>query len=271
MNISESPYASNLIGFVLDNIVLIDHAPDDIGAAVEAHQHELIEPAVTLFAVQRVYGDNVREQTMKGYGQLVDAHLLTTGVLAAALLRVNGKITPNTDTSEERNALFASFVIGICACESAIAEGRYIQAGALLRQEMETLAQLKAVSNGTRKKNSSPSVRVLENSISRLYGSLSAAAHLSKHHIIRAVTEWDVSGENLPGSTSGTRYFPVFDKGLARRLFGLHLVLTLRIIEELSIDFHEKHGDDGFTEREAEALNLALQLMTAEEILKPDD
>jgi hypothetical protein len=85
-----------------------------------------------LFALQRVFGDKVREQTMKAYGRLVDAHLLTTGVLAAALLRVNGKITPITPTSEERNALFASFVIGIEACESAIAEGRYLQALALL-------------------------------------------------------------------------------------------------------------------------------------------
>ena len=177
---------------------------NDIESTVDAHKRELIEPAAVLFAVQRVYGDKVREQTMKAYSRLVDVHLLTMGVLAAALLRVNGKITPITATSERRNALFASFVIGIEACESAIAEGRYLQASALLRQEMETLAQIKEVSTGKKNKKT-PNVGVLEKSLAHLYGGLSDAAHVSEHHIVRAATEWDVSGDDLPGPTSGTR------------------------------------------------------------------
>jgi len=59
-------------------------------------------------------------------------------------------------TSEERKAHFAGFVIGMNACESAIEEARYLQAHALLRQEMEILAQLKAVREGRRKPNGSP-------------------------------------------------------------------------------------------------------------------
>ncbi len=223
-----------------------------------------------LFAVQRVYGDKVREQTMRAYGQLVDAHLLITGVLAVALLRVNGKITPITPTSEQHNALFASFVIGIETCESAIVEGRYLQASALLRQEMETLARIKEVSAG-KENEKTPNVRVLENSLGRLYGSLSDAAHVSKHPIVRAATEYEISTDNLPGPTSGTRYFPAFDEGLARRLFSLHLILTLGLIEELSIDLQKQFGDDAFTEREAKAANLALQLMRAEGMIEIDD
>jgi hypothetical protein len=242
---------------------------DDIEAAVETHQRELIESAATLYAVQKVYGDKVREQSKAGYRRLIDAHLLITGVLATGLLRISGKITPITDTSEERNALFASYVIGMKACEGAIEEGRYLQAHALLRQEMETLAQLKAVTADKRNDNGSPNVAVLEKSLARLYGGLSAAAHVSKHHIVRGATEWDVSGENVPGPTSGTRYFPAFVEELARRSFGLHLALTLRLIEEMSIDLHQQHGDDGFTERELEALNLAVQLMMTEGVLKP--
>jgi hypothetical protein len=75
----------------------------------------------------------------------------------------------------------------------------------------------------------------------------------------------------LPGLTNGTRYFPAFDEDLARRSFGLHLILTLRLIEELSTDLHEQHGDDGFTERESEALNIAVQLMVGEGMLEPDN
>ena len=135
---------------------------------------------------------------------------------------------------------------------------------------MGTLAQLKAVAAGKRNQNRSPSVAMLEKSLARLYDNLSAAAHVSKHHIVRAANEWEVPDENLPGSTSGTRYFPAFIEELARRSFGLHLMLTLRLIEEMSIDLHEQNGDEGFTQRDVEAVNLAVQLMVAQGVLEQD-
>lgn len=241
---------------------------DDNEAALEIHKGELIKAASTLYAVQETRGDGVREQSKASYRRLVDAHLLITGVLATGLLRINGKIIPVTDASEERKALYAAFVIGMTVCECAIDEGRYLQAHALLRQEMEILAQLKAVAAGKRNKNGAPNVGLLEESIARLYGGLSAAAHVSKHHMIRSATEWDVAGENLPGPTCGTRYFPAFDEELARRSFALHLTLTLHLIEEMSIDLREWHGDDGFTQRECEAVDLAIQVMMAEGVLE---
>jgi hypothetical protein len=159
---------------------------DDIEAAVDVHKRELIKSASTPYAVQKVYGDKVREQSRAAYRRLVDAHLLITGVLATGLLRINGKITPITYTSAERDALFASYVIGMEACERTIEEGRYLQAHALLRQAMETLAQLKAVTAGKRNENRFPNVAVLEKSLARLYDGLSAAAHVWKHHMVRA-------------------------------------------------------------------------------------
>lgn len=241
----------------------------DIEAAVEAHKRELTEPAATLYAAQKVYGEKVRAQSKAAYGRLLDAHLLLTGGFASALLRINGKIAPTTRASEERNGLFASFVIGMDTCERAIEEGRYLQAHALLRQEMEALAQVKAVRAGTRKASRSPNVAALEKSLARLYDDLSSAAHLSKPHIVQAATEHAVHGEDLPGPTAGTRYFPAFDKELARRSFGIHLMLTLGLIEEMSIDLHERYPEDGFTKREIEAVNLAVQLMIDEGILAP--
>jgi hypothetical protein len=246
-------------------------SPADIEADVEAHKRELTTPAATLFGVQRFYGQQVREQTMKAYGRLVDAHLLIMGVLSSALLRVNGKIIPIPPTGEERNALFASFIIGIDICEIAIAEGRYLQALALLRQEMETVAQLKVVRAGKRNEKRPPNIGVLEKSIARLYDDLSVAAHVSKHDIVRSTIEWEVAGDDLPGPTSGTRQFPVCDEGLARRSFALHLMLTHWIVAELAIDLHERHDGDGFTEREAEAVRLAELLMQAEGLVTVDE
>ena len=104
------------------------------------------------------------------------------------LLRINGAIAEADQTAFERDALFADFVIGLEPCEAAIAEARYLQANAMLGQELEILAQLKAVRANRRKLNGAPNVAVLEQSLPRLYGGLSAAAHVSQHHIVQTAT-----------------------------------------------------------------------------------
>ena len=158
----------------------------DIDADVEDHKRELKEPAATLFAVQRHYGDKVREQTMGGLRpDLLKHTCLSWACLLLPCYVSMARSSPSRQPGEEREALFASFIIGIKTCEDAIAEGRYLQALALLRQEMETLAQLKAVRAGNRNESRSPNVGVLEKSLARMYGELSAAAHVAKHDFVR--------------------------------------------------------------------------------------
>lgn len=120
---------------------------------------------------------------------MTNAHLLVTGVLGAALLRINETVKSTTTELEERNALFAACVIGAATCECAIEEGRYLQASCLLRQEMELLTQLKAARMSKRKEEGSPNLALLKDSdlgvsLARLYGDLTAAAHVSKQHIV---------------------------------------------------------------------------------------
>jgi len=234
----------------------------------EILKRELLKSAAILYGVQKHYADEIRIQTKEVYGELLSAHLIITGVLSAALLRINGKCIPHTMKGEERNALFASFVIGMEVCERAIEEGRYLQGIALLRQELETLAQLKAVALGARNENKAPNIANVEQSLSRLYGDLSAAAHVSKHHIVRANVSIDMQGVENSGDTQGTRYFPKLDKELARRLFTTHLLITVRLIEEFSVDLEEQHSEDAFTKRDNQALNVALDLMIGEGMLE---
>lgn len=137
---------------------------------IEDYKRAMIQPAAMLYGIQKMFGDQARTRTKQAYGRLIDAHPLVAGVLGAGLLRINGVVTEITATSEPRNGLFAAFVIGLKACESAIEEARYLQAHTLLRQELEILAQLKAVRAGRRKPNSSPNVTALDPSLRRLYG-----------------------------------------------------------------------------------------------------
>jgi hypothetical protein len=190
-------------------------------------------------------------------------------VLATGMLRTNGKIVKWTDTSEERGALFAAFFIGMDLCEHAIEEGRYLQAHALLRQEMETLAQLKAVRLGKRKDAGSPNVSVLEESIRRMYSELSSAAHVSAHHIVRQATSYETTDLDLPGPTSGTRFFPDFNEHIARASFTMHLMFTAGVIEEYANDVNVQHKEeDRFTARDMETISVALRLMESEGVIE---
>lgn len=235
---------------------------------IERHEQNLIEQAATLYAVQKVYGDQAKAKAIAAYGRLIDAHLLVTGVLASGLLRINGAVVEGDQTAFERDALFAAFVIGLEPCERAIAEARYLQAHAMLRQELEILAQLKAVRANRRKPNGAPSIAALEHSLARLYGGLSAAAHVSQHDIVQSATAWDGRMDNLPGPTNQTRYFPETDEGLARRSYALHIYMILRLIEELSLDLASRYDNADFTESETEALNLAVDLMVTEGMME---
>jgi hypothetical protein len=214
--------------------------------------------------------DSVRELTKKAYGRLLDAHLLIVGVLATGMLRTNGKSVSATDTSVERSALFAAYFIGVDLCERAIEEGRYLQAHALLRQEMETLAQLKAVRLGNRNESRSPNIAVLEESVRRIYNELSSAAHLSAHHIVRQVTSYETTNvEDLSGPTSGTRFFPDFNEHIARTSFTLHLILTAGVIEEYANELNAEHKeDDRFTARDMETISVAMRLMESEGMIE---
>lgn len=47
-------------------------------------------------------------------------------------------------------------------------------------------------------------------------------------------------------------------------------MMILRLIEEMSIELLEQHNDYGCTEREVEAVNLAVQLMITEGVLQQE-
>src|SRR5712671_6852707 len=185
----------------------------------------LIGPAATLYAAQNAASDQVRAQTKAAFGRVVDAHLLVIGVLGGVLLRTNGKLTQEGALHQERRVLFASYVVGMPLCELAIEEGRYLQALTLLRQEMETLAQIVTSHSGQRKPGKIANVAVLGGDISRIYGDLSAAAHSSNHNMASELLTQVLETEDRV--STGTYFYPVLNKELARKAFALHLFLTM--------------------------------------------
>jgi len=223
------------------------------------------DPAGLLYGLQKTYGKKARKQSHAAYKTLLHAHAILASVIGRAMRRTNGAIYEITNVNEERTALFACYVIGMTTCEEAIEEARYLQAFALLRQEMEIVGQLKDVRAGKRRK-STPDLNGFDKSIKRLYDDLSSAAHASKHYMLQNFTTTEAEHGTL-GPIAGTRYFPICDREIARKAFGLHLIFTLEFITELSIDHSDRHGCE-FTKDDINALTLANQILINEGILE---
>jgi hypothetical protein len=233
---------------------------------LEQLKADLIGSASTLYAAQKVASDQVRAQSKAALGRMVDAHLLVSGVLGGVLLRTNGKLTQEGLLNQERRVLFASYVVGLPLCELAIVEGRYLQALTLLRQEMETLAQIVISHSGQRKPGKLANVAVLGRDISRIYGDLSAAAHASNHDMASELLTQVLETEDKV--STGTYFYPIQNRELARKAFALHLFLTMKLISQIAIDYDRAHPEDGFGPSDQEALNLAMDLLKEEGLVE---
>jgi hypothetical protein len=120
----------------------------------------------------------------------MDAHRMALAALAHALKRrhnqpVNASATPLVS---RRVVLLASFVQGIDLCATAITTGRYVQAAALLKQEMETLAAVEEVIQKQRRDGETPNVRHLQWGLGKLYGAMNAIAHVGRMKRLRHST-----------------------------------------------------------------------------------
>lgn len=235
---------------------------DDEAMRLEHLKATLLGNAATLYGAQKVASNHVREKSKASFGRMVDAHLLVSGVLAGALLRTNGKLTQDGILNQERRVLLASYVVGMPLCEQAIEEGRYLQALTLLRQEMETLAQIVTSHAGQRKPGKLATVAVLGKDISRVYGELSSAAHASSHDMASGLLTEVFESE--AAISRATYFYPVENLKLARQAFALHLVLTMNLIGQVAIDYNKAHPEDGFGPQDQESLNLAMDLLKAE-------
>jgi hypothetical protein len=101
------------------------------------------------------------EQATKEYGEHVSyAHRLAMAAAIGMLRRFEEKpVTWVPDTAEKlshRFVLATSFLQGVYHCYEAIGKSLYVQAAALLRQEMETIAALVSARKGH---NSGPGCR----------------------------------------------------------------------------------------------------------------
>ena len=234
---------------------------------VDSLKAAIIEPASTLLGAQKIIEKEVRHKSLDAYKRLTEAHMLSTGAIGSALWRVNGKrsLSEQETADNDRSALVASFVIGLGIVEETITGGYYLQAAALLRQELETLAALAEIDLGTRQEGRVPNVRSIEQ-VKHLYGDLSAAAHVANRNILELATSRLKPLDGIPTDTVVTRYIPAFDETIARRLYSTHILMMLLLAEQLDANIARSHGE-GMTELERNCLQAALRILFEEKCI----
>ena len=221
-------------------------------------QKKMIAPASRMLALQQQEEQKVRKLSLDAYGQLVEANLLITGVIASILFRLNGRVSMAFGNVHERMSLLSSFVIGIDLCERSISGGKYIQASALLRQEMEILAALNELKLNKRVAGKTPNICHLDLSMRKLYSDLTDATHVSKPHILSLATQYK-GGEGVSAEDTFTsRNFVELDAELARRLYALHVLIMMHIVGVFEEHLQEVYSDE-LSEDEALSFQCALE------------
>lgn len=238
----------------------------NLGSTLEDRKtiDKVLRSAVELLASVAESGRSIRQQSKRDYGNLLDAHLLATGVLGHALQRKN-LIPGKSDSSiASRLLLMATFVQGIGICETSISEGLYAQAAALQKQELETIAAVEEYTKGNRKDGKTPNVKNnnVKWGLSALYGPLNELAHVAKTDMLNSLYGAEQQGTAIPVTT-----VPVYVKEISRRLFAAHVALIIQMAFQINAIHTELYGDSLAAE-EILCLRAACEHLKAEGFLQ---
>lgn len=229
------------------------------------HVEETLKAACELLGALKTQGAQIRERSKESYGSVLEAHGLMTGTLFTALMRHNAEPGKTSEETSQRLLLLASFIQGIDLCETSISEGFYLQAAALLKQELEMISAIEEVKAGRRQDGRTPNVTYAPWSLGQLYGALNDAAHVGRGEVLQSVL-----GLVPQGEARAVAMTPNFSADIARRLFSLHVALLTWACWELDCLHKELYGE-GLTAEESGTLLVALRALQQEGVLGVPD
>ena len=205
----------------------------------------------------------IRKRWKGDAGDLIDAHQFAFSSVCSMIDRFSGRRFPQQSKSiEGRMSLTAQFVQGVDICETAISEGLYSQAAALLKQELETLAAVYEFEQGRRRDGMTPNIG---NGGMRgfvpTYGDLNNIAHVSRHDIARRLVTIEHSDICAP------TLIPQYNQELTRFLYGNHVYFIVEITRQTATIFKEIF-DEGLSKEENNWMSLALMILLREQVIE---
>jgi hypothetical protein len=211
---------------------------------------------IELMGDQQGTRKSIRDQLKSDAGNLVDAHMFAFAIAANAVMKkdsVPGKASKSID---ERLSLVASFILGVDITEVSIAEGLYVQAAALLKQELETITAIGELVEDRRRDRRTPNIG---NSgfpwMKRVYSDLNAAAHVGDAEVLRGLVSRRISEE-----VAGAALHPLYNRDLSIYFYGLHVILIVLLALQIE-DLHDEMYGERFTERENRTLLIVQAIL----------
>jgi hypothetical protein len=213
-------------------------------------------PAVALMASQLSKRKEVRIRWKKDAKDLLVAHEFALSAIYRAIDRFSGrKFDPRGPSVEGRMSLTAQFLQGVEPCESAISEGLYAQAAALLKQEMETIEAMHEFVQGTRREGRTPRIGGRLVGWGPIYGDMNSIAHVSRRDIALELVRVEL------GDLAAPSLIPVYNHELAKLMYGLHVFMIFDIARLNHDLFQELYGE-GLDEEEFRWLFAATRILS---------
>lgn len=194
--------------------------------------------AIALLSTSQQARSEIRERAKVDYGGLLDAHLITMSLIMRAVQRSHLNPGTTSASTSERLTLFASFIQGVDLAETAVSEGLYFQAAALIKQQMETVAAMNELAKGQRRDKQTPNVTHLLWRLNVHYGRIQGAAHVSNSALLHDFYQAEAQGEAVPVSI-----LPRYSKSAARYLHTLEVAVMLQFALAVGDLFQDMYGD----------------------------
>lgn len=220
-------------------------------------------PAVDMLARQMEAREQVRAIWKAKAGDLIDAHQLAFSAVTSMINRFSGRRFPKQPKAiEGRMSLSAQFIQGVDICETAISEGLYSQAAALLKQELETLAAIDEFETGRRRDGKTPNIaNGIMTGFGPIYGDLNNIAHVSRHDLaMQLVTVQQ-------GEICAPTLIPQLNEGLARFLYGNHVYFIVELTRQVARLFEEVFAE-GLSDEEGKWTSLSMMILLKEKIIE---
>lgn len=221
-------------------------------------------PAVKYLVRSHEARQEVRAQWKKDASDLLDSHQFAMSAIISMVDRVAGiEFEKQPQAVEGRMSLTAQFVQGIDVCETAISEGLYAQAAALLKQEMETIEAVHEYETGQRRDRKTPKLNLLSG-FGRAYGEFNKYAHASVEDIHKSIVHFEMEG------ISGPSVIPQYRREIADWFYGLHVLFVIYCARQMISILSEVYGLEP-TKQEIFLLAGPLKILQKRDIIRPEN
>ena len=223
--------------------------------------------------LEKVAEENLKKAEHDVGEGLVTAHKFACGAAIGMLRRFEKRPVKVSQQREQelhhRIVLIVSFLQGVSLCYRAIGHGLYVQAAALLRQEMETIAAIgKARRTGEVREIKGRGQDVGKGNIAwqmnRLHGRLSSATHLTDPAQLDCLYRSAAGAEEVGRPV---RLMPVYSKNEAINLWAFQAGLILQLGGEIHLALMDLYGE-GANAVESRAWESAFYLLQKGGFLK---